>query len=212
MPQAGTPEHDAVQQQATRVLFQRTVVLSEAAKHGLKVDESAVEKSLTDVKGSDPAAWQKQLSELGASEADYVDTIAVQQLAKALRGSVVKDTPVTDAAVEAQSAKDKATLYNVPAARKVVQILIGPADGSVPAAKDLPKYRAKAERVIKQLRRGVDMTTLVKQFSTDRRKSENDGGYDVTRSGFDQAFTTAAYALETGEFTPEPVRSAFGYT
>ncbi len=211
VPQAGTPEYDAVQQEATRVLFQRAVVKSEAAKHGLKVDESEVAKSLSDAKGPDAAAWQKQLSEVGASEADYADIIAVQQLAKALRGSVVEDAPVTGAAVEAQYAKDKTTFYSVPAARKVVHILIGPADGSAPAAKDLPKYRARAESVIKQLRGGADMTTLVKQFSTDKRKLENDGVYDVTRTGFDQAFTKAAYALKTGEFTPEPVKSAFGY-
>ena len=211
VPQPGTPEYDAVQQQATRVLFQRAVVMSEAAKQGLKVDEAAVKKSLNDAKGSDAAAWQKQLSTLGASEADYADTIAVQQLAQALRGAVVKDAPVTDAEVAAQYAKDKATLYSVPASRKVQHILIGTADGSAPAAKDLPAYRAKAESVIKQLRGGAAMKTLVQQFSTDKRKTENDGIYDVTRSGFDPAFTKAAYALQNGEFTHEPVKSAFGY-
>jgi parvulin-like peptidyl-prolyl isomerase len=211
VPAAGTPEYDALTQQATQVLFQRAVVMSEAAKHGIKVDPDAVKKSLADAKGTDAAAWKQQLAVMGASEADYSDTIAVQQLAKALRAGVVKDVTVSDADVAAQYEKDKTTLYSLPAARKVMHILIGPADGSAPAAKDLPTYKAKAEAVIKQLQGGADMKSLVQQLSTDKRKSENDGIYDVTRSGFDPVFTEAAYALETGAYTTEPVKTPFGY-
>lgn len=211
IPQPNTAEYEALRQQATQVLFERAVVLSEAAKLGIELDQDAVKKSLNDAKGTDAAAWQKQLTELGASEADYADTIAVQQLAKAVRASVIKDAPVTDADVAAQYAKDRAKLYAVPASRKVMHILIGPADGSAPAARDFPKYKATAESVIRQLRGGAQMKALVQQFSTDKRKQENEGIYDVTRSGFDKDFTRAAYALKTGEFTPEPVKSAFGY-
>jgi parvulin-like peptidyl-prolyl isomerase len=211
VPAAGTPEYDAVTQQATRVLFQRAVVMSEAAKHGIKVDADAVKKSLNDAKGTDAAAWQKQLTAMGASEADYTDTIAVQQLAKALRASVVKDAPVTDAEVAAQYAKDRTTVYSVPAARKVMHILIGPADGSAPAAKDWARYKTTAESVIKQLQGGAQMKSLVERFSTDKRKAENEGIYDVTRSGFDKTFTEAAYALKTGAYTTKPVKTPFGY-
>ncbi len=213
VPLPGTPEYDAVRQQATQVLFQRAVVLAEAAKQGIAVDEDAVQKALRDAKGSaGDAAWQQQLAAMGASEADYTDTIAVQQLAKALQIRVAKQEPaVTDAEIEAQYEKVKANAYSVPAARKVMHILIGPADGTAPAEKRLPAYRAKAASIIKQLRGGADMKTLVQQYSTDGRKKENEGIYDVTRSGFDKAFAEAAYALKTGEFTSEPVQTASGY-
>jgi foldase protein PrsA len=55
------------------------------------------------------------------------------------------------------------------------------------------------------------MKSLVERFSTDKRKTENEGIYDVTRSGFDKTFTEAAYALKTGAYTTKPVKTPFGY-
>src|SRR4051794_16856898 len=213
-PKAGTQAYELLKQQAVQILFQRVIIKSEAAKQGVKVDQAKVADELKNLKtqaGND-AAWQKQLKDAGATEADYTDTFTVQQLAQGLYEKLTKSSAaVTDAEIQAQYDKDKATVYKVAASRKVEHILFGPKDGSTPAAKDLPKYKKAAEDVIKQLNDGGDFAKLVTKYSVDPGKTQNQGVYDVTADGFDPDFTKAAYALKTGEITQEPVKSQFGY-
>jgi parvulin-like peptidyl-prolyl isomerase len=213
-PKAGTQEYELLKQQAIQILFQRAIIKTEAAKQGVKVDQAKVAEELKNLKtqAGDDAAWQKQLKDAGATEADYTDTFAVQQLAQGLYDKLTKaSAAVTDAEIQAQYDKDKATVYKVAASRKVEHILFGPKDGSTPAAKDLPKYKKAAEAVIKQLNEGGDFAKLVTKYSVDPGKTQNQGVYDVTADGFDPDFTKASYALKTGEVTQEPVKSQFGY-
>jgi parvulin-like peptidyl-prolyl isomerase len=213
-PKAGTQAYELLKQQAVQILFQRVIIKSEAAKQGVKVDSAKVAEELKNLKtqaGSD-AKWQQQLKDAGASEADYTDTFTVQQLAQGLYEKLTKSSAaVTDAEIQAQYDKDKATVYKVAASRKVAHILFGPKDGSTPAAKDLPKYKKAAEDVIAQLNKGADFTKLVTKYSVDPGKTQNQGVYDVTATGFDPDFTKASYALKTGEITQDPVKSQFGY-
>jgi parvulin-like peptidyl-prolyl isomerase len=213
-PKPGTQEYQLLQQQAIQILFQRMIIRAEAAKQGVKVNDAKVQDEMKNLKtqaGSE-AAFQKQLKDSGATEQDYLETFQVQQLAQGLYDKLTKSsTPVTDAQIQAQYNKDKDTVYKVAAARKVAHILFGPKDGSTPTAKDLPKYKAQAEAVIKQLNNGADFTTLAKKYSVDPGVKTNEGVYDVTKTGFDPDFTKASYALKTGEFTQTPVKSQFGY-
>ena len=213
-PKAGTKEYELLKQQAIQILFQRAIIRNEATTQGVKVDSAKVAEELKNLKtqAGDAAAWQKQLKEAGATEADYTDTFVVQQLAKGLYDKLTKAAAaVTDAEIQAQYEKDKATVYKVAASRKVAHILFGPKDGSTPTAKDLPKYKKAAEDVIAQLNSGADFTKLVTKYSVDPGKTQNQGVYDVTATGFDPSFTKASYALKTGEITQRPVKSQFGY-
>jgi parvulin-like peptidyl-prolyl isomerase len=213
-PKPGTQEYELLKQQAIQILFQRMIIREEASKQGVKLDAAKVQDELKNLKtqaGSE-AAFQKQLKDSGATEQDYVDTFQVQQLAQGLYDKLTKSAaPVTDAEIQTQYDKDKATVYKVAASRKVAHILFGPKDGSTPAAKDYPKYKQQAEDVIKQLKSGADFTKLVDKYSVDPGKTQNQGVYDVTKTGFDPDFTKASYALKTGQFTQEPVKSQFGY-
>ena len=95
----------------------------------MKVDQAKVADELKNLKtqAGDDAAWQKQLKDAGATEADYTDTFAVQQLAQGLYDKLTKaSAAVTDAEIQAQYDKDKATVYKVAASRKVEHILFGP--------------------------------------------------------------------------------------
>jgi foldase protein PrsA len=213
-PKPGTQEYQLLQQQAIQILFQRMIIRAEAAKQGVKADATKVQSELANLKtqAGSAAAFQKQLTDSGATEQDYLDTFQVQQLAQGLYDKLTKSsTPVTDAEIQAQYNKDKDTVYKVAASRKVAHILFGPKDGSTPAAKDLAKYKQQAEDVIKQLNQGADFTKLVAKYSVDPGKTQNQGVYDVTKTGFDPDFTKASYALKTGEVTQTPVKSQFGY-
>jgi parvulin-like peptidyl-prolyl isomerase len=213
-PKAGTPEYETLKQQAMQILFQRLIITTEAEKQGLKVDTKKVEEELAKLKeqAGDDAAWKKQLADAGATEEDYRSTFAVQQLSQALYEKLTKQTPVvTEDDIAKKYAADKETVYLNPESRKVVHILIGAEDGSSPDAGALAKYKKTAESVIAQLEKGADFAKLVDKYSTDPGKTENKGEYDVTPTGFDEAFTKASYDLETGEFTTAPVKSQFGY-
>ncbi len=213
-PKVGTQEYEALKQQAMQILFQRLIITTEAEKQGVKVDAKKVDEELTKLKeqAGDDAAWKKQLADAGATEADYRSTFEVQQLSQALYEKLTKQAPaVTDDDIAKKYAADKDTVFKNPEARKVVHILIGPDDGSTPDAAAFAKYKKTALKVIAELDKGGDFTKLVDKYSTDPGKTQNQGEYDVTPTGFDEAFTKASYALKTGEYTTDPVKSQFGY-
>ena len=189
------------------------IIRSEAAKQGVKVDRRRCSRSSTNLKTQAGSAAEvpEAADGLGRDRAGlprHVPACSSSPRASTTssrsrrRGHGCRDP--------AQYAKDKDTVYKVAAARKVAHILFGPKDGSTPAAKDLPKYKQQAEDVIKQLQQGADFTKLVDKYSVDPGKVQNQGVYDVTKTGFDPDFTKASYALKTGEFTDdageEPVR------
>ena len=211
-PAAGTAAFKALQQEAMLNLFQQAVIRAEGAKRGIKVDKSAEASTLRSLKsqaGGD-AAWNKQLKKDAATDADYLNGLAIQQLSQGLQASLLKEAgPVTDADVKAEYDKHRDT-YKVAASRKVAHIMFGPPDGSRPLDKDLPAYKKAAQNAIRQLQQGADFTALVMSLSSDRQKKANNGVYDVAAKGT-SPLTAASYALKTGAFTTSPVKSAFGY-
>jgi parvulin-like peptidyl-prolyl isomerase len=213
VPAAGTAGYTTLQREAMLGLFQQEVIREEGAKRGIKVDPAAQAATLRSLKaqaGGD-AAWNKQLKKDTSTDADYLNALAIQQLSQGLQTSIVKQAgPVTDADVKAEYDRNP-SLYKVTASRKIAHILFGPADGSRPLEKDLPKYRKAAENAIRQLRQGADFTALVMSLSTDRQKTTNQGVYNVPEKGTDAHLIGAVYALKAGAFTTAPVKSAYGY-
>lgn len=69
----------------------------------------------------------------------------------------------------------------------------------------------EAQAIIKQLEEGGDFAEIAKEKSSDGSASEGgDLGY-FTKGRMVPEFEEAAFALEPGEFTKEPVKSQFGY-
>lgn len=71
----------------------------------------------------------------------------------------------------------------------------------------------EAEEIIAQLNDGADFTEMVQEHSTDTGSVQNDGRVTFA-PGSDtvvKEYEDAAMALEEGEYTEEPVESAFGY-
>lgn len=73
--------------------------------------------------------------------------------------------------------------------------------------------KEEAEEIIKQLQDGADFATLAKEKSKDPGSKENGGdlNFFARDSGMDPAFEDAAFKLEKGKFTTEPVKTSFGY-
>ena len=89
----------------------------------------------------------------------------------------------------------------------MAHILIDVAPTGTVDAKDL----AKANEVMALVEKGDDFGELAKKYSADPGSKDNGGEYDDVRGTFVAEFEEAAFTLKTGEVTPKPVKSSFGY-
>lgn len=74
--------------------------------------------------------------------------------------------------------------------------------------------KKQAEDIISQLNEGADFDALMKEHSQDVDSEGNlngASGYIFTKGDMVTEFEEAAYALNEGEYTREPVKSEFGY-
>lgn len=70
----------------------------------------------------------------------------------------------------------------------------------------------KAKNLIEQLNNGADFETLAKENSNDDATKDNGGVINnVVKEGYVTEFWNAAYALENGKYTLEPVKTEYGY-
>jgi len=213
-PKPGTAEYEALRKRAMLVLLQRIALADEATKEGVKADPKQVASKLAAAKTQAGGAkgWSDALKKSGAVEADYQKIFELQIIGQQLYDKVTKSITVTDA--DAQKYYDThLAQYKKDKSRKVEHILIGLKNGSgaTPTAKQYAALLVQAQAVEAQLAAGAKFETLIAKDSTDPGKASNRGVYDVTPTGFDPAFTKASFAVATGQYTKEPVKSAFGY-
>ncbi|MBP3920278.1 MAG: peptidylprolyl isomerase [Bacilli bacterium] len=114
--------------------------------------------------------------------------------------------------------KEIETYYNdkISEEMNVKHILIIPdvAEGASEDAKKEAETVAYNEAVelIKKLDEGADFETLAKENSDDTASASNGGVINnVTKEGYVTEFYNAAYNLEDGKYTKEPVKSEYGY-
>jgi peptidyl-prolyl cis-trans isomerase SurA len=80
-----------------------------------------------------------------------------------------------------------------------------------PGVEILKTAKAKADSLIRLLNEGADFSEMAKANSEDgTATSGGDLGY-TKRGSLDQDFERAAFSLETGDYTPYPVKTRFGY-
>ena len=98
----------------------------------------------------------------------------------------------------------------------VKHILIAPevSDGATDEEKTNAENAAleKAKNLIEQLNNGADFEKLAKENSDDDATKDNGGVINnVVKEGYVTEFWNAAYALENGKYTNEPVKTQYGY-
>ncbi len=88
-------------------------------------------------------------------------------------------------------------------------ILISPAEETEAALNEAKK---EAEDLIARIENGEDFAELAKEYSDDLGSGQNGGELGSFGKGrMVPEFEAAAFALETGEYTKEPVQTDFGY-
>jgi parvulin-like peptidyl-prolyl isomerase len=214
VPKPGSAQYDQLRQTALSILYERVIFRLEAKKDGIVVDERQVASQLAQAisQAGGAARWHKQLAVSGATDLDYRQVLEIQQISQKLYTRVTQTAgQVTAAEIARQYTSQKAS-YLQPESRRVEHVLIGGTGTATPTPAQYAAYLKKALVVLKLARSGADFTKLVTQYSTDSGKTTNHGIYTVTNNGgFDPAFAAAAFALKTGQITPHPVKSAFGY-
>ena len=97
-------------------------------------------------------------------------------------------------------------------ARYDKEIAAAPAVNEVHARHILVKTKEEAEAIIKQLDGGAKFEDIAKEKSSDAGSGANGGDLGYFGPGqMVQEFEKAAFALEPGSYTKEPVQSQFGW-
>ena len=77
------------------------------------------------------------------------------------------------------------------------------------------KAKAKAEELIKEIENGASFDKLMKEYSDDKNSETGEingvDGYVFTKKEMVSEFEEAAFALEVGGLTNEPVKTSYGY-
>lgn len=81
----------------------------------------------------------------------------------------------------------------------------------IKASHILVEKHSQALEVIELLRSGEDFAKLAQKFSTGPSKKKGGSLGTFGRGQMVKEFEKAAFALEKGEFTKEPVKTQFGY-
>lgn len=198
-PKAGTPEYQALQQQAVAFLVQRIEYENEADKLGITVTpkeiDDRVAKVKTDVfKGKD-AAFQKQLAAQGYTMPAFKEDVRAQILSEKLFADVSKNVKVTNADIVKYYEQNKQQ-YTTPESREVRHILV--------------KTKAEATKIYDQLHAGADFATLAKEKSLDPGSKDKGGVLTIARGQTVAPFESTAFLLPLKSIS-RPVKTQFGW-
>lgn len=206
------PSRDELQKMALERLVEEQVQISWAKETGLAVDEASLDRAIAGVaqtNGLKLPEFVKRVEQEGYPFSAYREQIREEMMIGRLRerevmGRVkVSDTEVEDFLVEQSgiAAGDRAE-YNV------AQILLAQREGATPAQK--AELRAKAERLLQELRNGASFAKLSETDSdATNAKAGGELGFRPA-SRLPDAFAAAIKALRVGEYA-DVVESGAGF-
>jgi parvulin-like peptidyl-prolyl isomerase len=208
-PQPGTPQYTALRSQVVSQLVQIAEVKQVAAKEGVSVSQSDIDKFVanivkTNYNGSEKK-FEDAVKKAGLTVAQAQRQVFIHLLVTKLQAKVTKTAKVSEAQEKAYYTTNLAQ-YAVPAGSTTRQL-----------AHILVKTKAEALKIEKQLQNGANFAALAKKYSTDPGSAANGGQICIAKSGSAgpcqqtvPPFAKAGFALKTGAISP-PVHSQFGW-
>jgi foldase protein PrsA len=203
-PATGTPEYEALKQQAVDLLVQRVQFAMEAELLGVTVSDADVAARLQELKDQfyqgDEAKYAEELEKFGITEADIEADLRAGLLNQELFDEVTKGASVTEEEVDAYYAENE-DRFSHPDTREVAHILV--------------ETKKEADDIVAQLADGADFAELAKEKSTDTVSAADGGKLSACRgelcsTPLVKEFEEVAFALETGDVS-EPVKTQFGW-
>ncbi len=198
-PKAGTPEYQALKNQAVQYLVQRVEFAQEASKLGVKVTDKDVDKRLAQIKkqyfGGSDSRYKKQLKQQGLTEDQVRDDIRANLVSEKLFAKVTGKVKVSDADIQKyyDAHQDQ---YGVPEQRDVAHILV--------------KTKVLADQLYKRVKNGEDFSTLAKKYSQDPGSKKQGGKLTISKGQTVGPFDQTAFLLKTNQVS-HPIKTQFGY-
>jgi peptidyl-prolyl cis-trans isomerase C len=192
-------------------MIDEVLLMQEAKNLGFEPGDKEVANKIKEFRESFDAEgdYRRFLAANGLSEPKLKDLVRQQLIIEALVEHISKDVRgLKESEIRAYYDENK-DYYTQPEQRRVRHILIGSGDGS--GRSDM-EAKVEALKVIERLQAGEDFVGLVAEKSEDPGSNASGGEYTFSRGqGFVSEFEDAAFNLTVGEYTPEPVRTNFGY-
>jgi foldase protein PrsA len=194
-------EYTAYKQEVLDFLISTQWVLGEAAEQGVKVSAAEVKKQFETLKKEQfpkESAYKAYLARSGESEADLLERVKLQLLARKLQEKVTKEAKKKP--TKAQIAKyfnEHKAQYGKPESRNLEIVLT--------------KGEAEAKSAKAEIESGKSFASVAKAVSIDPL-SKNNGGVlnEVTRGEEEKALSEAVFAAKVGVLSG-PVKTPFGY-
>jgi len=196
-------------------LIDQQLVMQEVERLNLVPSDTEVDSELEKIKqqlGSE-AEYKKFLAANGFNEPKLKDMIKQQQAWAKLQEKITAQVPEpTEEEIKEYYEQNKEQ-FSQPEQRQVSHILIGTGDYSNGKNRSEADAKVQALQIVDKLKAGGDFAELARQYSDDPGSKDNGGQYPPFSrgSGFVKEFEDAAFGLEKGEYTVEPVRTQYGY-
>lgn len=186
--------------QALEMVLERKLALDAARKEGIKVSKSELDEMMQEQRAMFPsdAEFRSALLQYGLTEAQLRKLIEEELLINKVIERRQSEIEVTD--------QEIAEAYEAVNAR---HILIRPE--SVEGEQDWDGALAKANDLVEQLKGGASFVELAAEHSEDGTAQQGGELGFFGRGMMVPEFEEAAFALQPGEISPEPVRTQYGY-
>jgi len=201
---------ERVEEEALNQLINETLLMQEAEKQGVIASDKKVQEQLRQIKEQfGEENFKKLLEEQNLSEGDLAEQLRLQISADALFNKMTGDIKVDKQEARTFFDENKRDFEQL----KVAHILISVAPDASKEEEESAKQRAVD--LISKLKEGADFSSLAKAHSQDPQSAKNGGVMDMYFTRRDpflmEEFIRGAFELGPGEFSKEPVRTAYGY-
>jgi parvulin-like peptidyl-prolyl isomerase len=198
-PQPGSPDYEALKNQALQFLVQRAEFAQKADEMGIKISDKKVDDRLNQIKkqyfGGNQKRYLQQLKQQGLTETQVRADIKSQLVSEELFKKVTTDVKVSDKDIEKYYKAHKSQ-YGQPESRDVRHILVS--------------SKTQADSLYAQIKGGADFAALAKKFSKDPGSKKLGGKLTVSKGQTVPPFDKVAFSLKKGEIS-QPVKTQYGY-
>lgn len=191
-----------------------TALIAQAAeKDGLKPSDKEVESSYNELRTTinSDEDLKKSAEELGVTDEFLKSQAKTNLLIQAYQNKFNEETKVSESEMEKyyEENKDSYKVDEVEASHILIKTTDD--DGNAMSDAEKKKAKAKAEKILKEVKNGGDFAELAKKYSEDPGSAENGGSLGTFGKGqMVEPFEEAAFSMEPGEIS-DLVETDYGY-
>jgi parvulin-like peptidyl-prolyl isomerase len=198
----GKTRGDEFYKQLLGQAIEQLLVKQEAAKQGVNISDTDVEKQIAELKKGFPTeqAFNDALKQSGTTVDKLKEQMKNQLQSKALLDKQTKDLKISDAEMKAYYEKNKKTQFTEQAGTHAAHILFDAKDKTL-AEKTLAEIKASP----------AQFAALAKKYSKDPGSAAKGGDLGWPSSPYVPEFQKALDSLKPGQLDQQLVKTQFGF-